>query len=305
MSLTFRIGLPIIAALVICGISSAQSSEPETPSVQSFQKDFIAKFSGKTPIRGDKVLPARSFRSQRTKAADFLVSTLEDLGLPYERQVYRHPNIHPALDLVMPPMRGQNVISHIPATAPSSDYIVLGAHYDSVINSPGADDNASGVAVSLSIASEISELDTRNTHLLVVFFDQEEDESAGSKAFIRKLKRDGLTIRSMHNIDMIGWDGDEDRNFEVDVSTDEMEAIYRSAASKSGVTVSRATYNSADHLPFREAGIEAVCVSEEYTTGDFTPHYHKPSDTLDTLDFDYMESMTTIMVDVIAELLTQ
>lgn len=202
----------------------------------------------------------------------------------------------------MPPMKGQNIISHIPATTQSSEYIVLGAHYDSVTDSSGADDNASGVAVAISIATKISKLDDRKIHLLVVFFDQEEDGSVGSRAFIRKAKREGMAIRSMHNIDMIGWDDDGDRNFEIDVTTDEMENIYRSAARKREVDVTRVTYNSADHLSFRNAGIEAVCVSEEYTSGDSTPHYHKASDTADTLDFDYMASTTLIMIDVISEL---
>lgn len=120
-------------------------------------------------------------------------------------------------------MQGVNIVSHIPATIASEQYVVLGAHYDSVSGSPGANDNATGVAAVLSIASDLAALETRNVHFLTVLFDQEEDDSPGSKAFAKRLINEGLQIHSMHNIDMIGWDGDRDRTVELDVPTQELE----------------------------------------------------------------------------------
>ena len=122
------------------------------------------------------------------------------------------------------------------------------------MNSPGANDNASGVAVALSIGKALMKLEDRKIHFLIVFFDHEEDGSSGSKAYVRKLIKDKTKVHSMHNIDMIGWDGDNDRAMEIDLPTDKMENIYRTAAHARNVEITRVSYNSADHLSFRNAG---------------------------------------------------
>ena len=271
-----------------------QHNEVKTFSGLQFnQKEFIAQFTGIVPDDAGTMPPSRSTQKQRSLAANYLVGRLKQMGLPVKRHVYQYPNMHFLLDLVMPPYKGQNIISHIPATTPSDQYIVIGAHYDSVRNSPGANDNASGVAIALSTAQAIMKFDSRNVHFLIVFFDHEEDGSSGSKAYVRKLLEDKIKIHSMHNIDMIGWDGDNDRVIEVDLPTDQMENIYRDAAKTRHVEISRVSYNSADHLSFRNEGIDAVCISEEYGGGDSTPHYHKPTDTIDGVNFEYLASNNT------------
>jgi Zn-dependent M28 family amino/carboxypeptidase len=281
-------------------------NEPKILSkLQLEQKYFISSFSGALPYEGNAILSSRSTQKQRAIAADYLVKTLGQMGLPVKRHSYQYPNMHFLLDLVMPPYKGQNIVSHIPATASSDRYIVIGAHYDSVIKSPGANDNASGVAVALSIGQAIMRLKDRNAHFLIVFFDHEEDGSSGSKAYVRKLLRDNIAVHSMHNIDMIGWDSDHDRTMEIDLPTDKMENIYRSAAQARNVEITRVSYNSADHLSFRNAGIDAVCISEEYGSGDSTPHYHKPTDTIDGVDFGYLESTTLVLIDVMTTLARQ
>ena len=273
--------------------------------IQLEQKDFISRFSGALPYDASAILPSRSTQKQRAIAADYLVSTLGKIGLPVQRHYYQHPNMHFLLDLVMPPYKGQNIVSHIPATIPSDQYIVIGAHYDSVRNSPGANDNASGVGVVLSVGQALTELEDRKVHFLIVFFDHEEDDSAGSKAYVRKLLKDKIKVHSMHNIDMIGWDGDSDRTIEIDLPTDKMEDIYRTAAQARNVKITRVSYNSADHLSFRNAGIDAICISEEYSSGDSTPHYHKSTDTIDAVDFEYLASTTLVLIDVMTSLARQ
>jgi len=258
--------------------------------IQVQQKRFISELIEHTSSRGTK--------KQRAKAADFLYRELKQAGLPAERHMYEYPNIHVLLDLFVPPYRGNNIVSNIPATRPSDEYIVIGGHYDTVLESPGADDNASGIAILLSLGQALLELENRDVNFLIVFFDHEEDGSSGSKAYLRKLQKAGVSISSMHNIDMIGWDGDNDKTIEVELPTDDIEKVYRDAANKHGVEITRVTYNSSDHIPFREAGITSICISEEYSSGDSTPHYHKVSDTLETLDFEYLASTTLILTEV-------
>lgn len=302
--------LCLTPAVLGFGLNTAAQAQTDNDAhilstLQTEQKDFISMFSGAAPYDGTAVLPSRATRKQRALAADILVKHLEDSGLPAERHAYHYPNMHFVLDLFMPPFKGQNIVSHIPATSPSDRYIVIGAHYDSVLGSPGADDNASGVAMILSIAQSLMQLEDRNSHFLIVFFDHEEDGSSGSKAYIRKLLKDKISVSSMHNIDMAGWDGDKDRTIEIDLPTDEMEDIYRAAANARNVDITRVTYNSSDHISFRKAGIDAVCISEEYGSGDWTPHYHKPSDTIETVNFEYMASTTLVLIDVMTSLASQ
>jgi Zn-dependent M28 family amino/carboxypeptidase len=262
--------------------------------IQNQQKVFVSNFI--------KAVPSRGTRKQRRHAAAFLIKELEEAGLPVERHSYEYPNIHFLLDIFVPPFRGQNIILPIAATRPSDKYIVVGAHYDSVLNSPGADDNASGVAILISLAQALSTLEVRDVNFLIVFFDHEEDGSAGSKAYLRDLQKEGKSIISMHNIDMIGWDNDKDKTIDAEFPSNEMEEIYRVAASKRGVEINRVSYNSSDHIPFREAGIETVCLSEEIFNGDTTPHYHKSSDTAETVNFEYMASTTLVVTDVMKKL---
>jgi Zn-dependent M28 family amino/carboxypeptidase len=50
-----------------------------------------------------------------------------------------------------------------------------------------------------------------------------------------------------------------------------------------------------DHVSFRDVGFAAVGLTEEYVSGDTTPHYHLPSDTYDTVDLDYLRVASTLV----------
>jgi acetylornithine deacetylase/succinyl-diaminopimelate desuccinylase-like protein len=77
---------------------------------------------------------------------------------------------------------GTNVFAQQQGTDPAAGAILLAAHYDTVANSPGADDNASGVAVVLEVARLFSSHPLPRT-LQLAFFDQEELGLRGSMAF--------------------------------------------------------------------------------------------------------------------------
>jgi len=99
--------------------------------------------------------------------------------------------------------QGVNILAERPGTNPKAGSIVLAAHYDSVLNSPGADDNASGVAVVLEMARLFAEKPTPRT-LKIVFFDQEEVGLLGSFAFTGK--PENLTnLQAAIILDMVGY----------------------------------------------------------------------------------------------------
>ena len=79
--------------------------------------------------------------------------------------------------------------------------LVLGAHYDNVIGSTAANDNASGVAVLLALARWLRTRKAGN--LEIVFFDREEYSDHGSAAYLKSVGPE--TIRAMLNLDMCGF----------------------------------------------------------------------------------------------------
>lgn len=293
-----------LAVLLVSHQAVAQIVDLETDvsSMMSDQRSFISAFSGATPAAKKAMPSARSTFAERSMAADFLVAELRRRALDVERHYYRLPNINFVLDLLLPPVHGQNIVSPIMATIDTDKYVIVGAHYDSVAGSPGANDNATGVAAALHVASALAKLETRRVHFLIVFFDQEEDDSPGSRAFAKKVVDEGLNIQSMHNIDMIGWDSNGDFAVELDVPTPALESVYLAAAEVRGISVALVTYNSTDHLSFRDVGIDAVCLSEQYGSGDSTPHHHKSTDAIDAVNFEFLASTTMFMIEAMSAL---
>ncbi|MEO0574865.1 MAG: M20/M25/M40 family metallo-hydrolase [Pseudomonadota bacterium] len=263
------------------------------------QRDFILRFT----IKDNEPMP-RSTRRERAAAADTLASELAALGLDAERHGYRVPNSHPLLDLIAPPVQGVNIHATLPATTDSQSHIILGAHYDTVRDSPGANDNATGIAIVLEVIKTLSALESRQHHFVFVFFDQEEDGAPGSKAFAQKMLRDGVAVHSMHNADLIGWDGNGDQVVELELPTSELEALYRDSADHSGLTINPLVFNSSDHISFRELGFDAVCISEDWAGGDASPHYHKPTDRIEFVHFDYLAMATEMVATAMARLAT-
>ncbi len=278
--------------LLVTGPVMAQDSSV----LEASQRDFVERFL-------DATQPARSTVSQREIAADFLIAELERRGLVAERRPYLEPNVHPILDLIMPPFSGTNITASIPATRDEASLIVLGAHYDSEAGSPGADDNASGIAALISIAVNLSRMPERRYSVMLAFFDQEEEGKVGSQALVRQLLADKIDIHSMHSIDMAGWDSDGDGAIEID-APDIWFARYQNAATRLEIPVSRASYDSTDHVSFRAHGIDAICLSEAFRAGDSSPHRHRSSDMAETLNHAYLAANTELMLAVLRDTLS-
>ena len=93
----------------------------------------------------------------------------------------------------------RNVIGKLggPSSKPA---IIVGAHFDSVQGSPGADDNASGVAVLLEAARLLSKIPLR-TQVLFCAFQLEEFNMVGSRHFARQLKEAGSRVDAMMSLE--------------------------------------------------------------------------------------------------------
>jgi hypothetical protein len=203
------------------------------------------------------------------------------------------------------------------------DRIVIGAHYDVAGYQPGADDNASGVAVILELARLISTLKPAlaNRIDLVTFVLEEppffRTPSMGSAVYAKSLKDAGVTVYLMICVDMVGCFSSRfgpDPRFSATINRGEIIRGQTTAViGKKGeeeitgflkryideipdrgglnVVASNPPGNSiaidwSDHLNFWNRGYRAVVISNALATPN--PNYHSPADTIDTLDFKKM-----------------
>ena len=208
--------------------------------------------------------------------------------------------------------------------------VVVGAHYDTVPGCPGADDNATGVAVLLELAQQFACLPPRRPVHLVAF-DLEEYGLVGSRAYVKSLK--GAPIHLMMSLEMLGYCAkvsSEQPSQTYPIAA--LEAVYpktgdfialignwktiptlrqiRRALRDAGVNgvwlpmIQQGKFlpdtRRSDHAPFWDAGYNAIMVTD--TANLRNPHYHTPTDTFDTLDLEFLTQVCTGLRESIARL---
>jgi hypothetical protein len=166
-----------------------------------------------------------------------------DTILKYEGKIY--------------PIRGENIIASFGA---GKEKIVVGAHFDAVPGSPGANDNGSGVAVLLELVRNLKDQPLAHT-IDLCFFDEEEDGLFGSYFYVRA---DNHTIYhlAMLNLDIEGM-GNEIYVGPVGGGDDDLVMKYvRLAAKQTGFPVQESEYYpGSDFESFANAKLENISIS--------------------------------------------
>ncbi len=208
----------------------------------------------------------------------------------------------------------RNIVGRLSAQRGAS-LIILGAHFDSVEGTPGADDNASGLAVLLEAARLLSRARLRS-ELLFCAFNLEELNMIGSTYFAKKLKAAEVKVDAMISLEMIGYTDPRpgsqkypiglswlypDRGDFIGVignwnSSSLLRRFTRQMRQVPGLPVETLSVPGngglvpavrlSDHSPFWDLGYPALMVTD--TSFFRNPHYHGPRDTLDTLNLDFM-----------------
>ncbi|WP_343344073.1 M28 family peptidase [Sphingomicrobium sp. XHP0239] len=242
----------------------------------------------------------RSTPEQRAAARDLLLAEFARLGIPAQARPYAtsdFPGVRVRNGQIL---TGANVVATLPATTDSARHIVLGAHFDTVPGSPGVDDNGSGVQIVLSVAKALAALDTRDATIHFVFFDQEELGLIGAQVNAARWKTGTVPLEAMHNIDMIGWDSDDDGVIEFDSNSAEVTALYQRSAEGLPVSLLVTTYPNTDHEAYRRQGFAVASISEEFEDGSQNPDYHQPGDT--EVELGYFRAAETLMIRVFTAL---
>jgi hypothetical protein len=211
---------------------------------------------------------------------------------------------------------------------------LVGAHYDSVAGSPGADDNASGVAALLALAEALSRRGELPPGLGLVAFNAEEDGLLGSREVASLVLDEGpLPIRGVHVLESVGYRdaarGSQRSPFELPLPgllpeagdflglladgrsrpllTEVLTAARRCPGAPPLVALK--TYlglerhlpvlHRSDHSPFWAARKPAVLWTD---TAEFrTPHYHRWSDRPETLDYAFLAAVVHLLVEVASQ----
>jgi len=276
-----------------------------------FQKMVIGQLTGKKRIKtSDNTeirINSRWNSKEKKNTRNYLKALLEQLDQRGLIHSYKIPNVNFGVDLLIEPLKGNNLYSVLPSTTQSQDYVILGAHYDtSGENVPGAIDNGTGIALILSVYRRVMNLDHRTKNLLIVFFDQEEEDvSAGSRAFAQYLKANNYDIHSVHTFDLIGWDGNDNKEVELALPSPEIETLYRKHAGILNIPIYVSTVTSTDHYSFISEGIDAFCMSQAYAKQDNSGKKHTIEDNYNLVNFEYLDSSTNLAFRAIKDILNE
>jgi len=290
----------LILVMISVGCIAQQSAITNTETIV-FQKNIISKLTGVTSINDkDTFLTQRASPEERTLTTDYLVAQLSSMGIKSEPQEYTTNNSNLFLDVFYAPVEGLNVIAELPATTSSSTYVVLGAHYDTERTSPGAIDNATGIALILDVMQRLKSLESRDVNFIAVFFDQEEDDTVGSREFVKLLKDKERHVHSVHIFDLLGWDSNENRKIALQSPPTFLEASYRKNAAELDLLVEVIGGSSSDNRSFLKEGYETVLFTDEVT--DVTPYYHTSEDTMSTVNFEYLAQASNLVFNTLKEI---
>lgn len=241
------------------------------------------------------------------KAAEYISEQFASMGYQASRQSFLYQgNTY------------DNLIAELRGLASPEKVLIIGAHYDTVRTTPGADDNASGVAGLLGLARALSGIGLSKTVRFVAFALEEppvyRTRNMGSYHYARSLHEKKEQVEGMICLEMIGFFCDRagsqhypiplfklkypsQGNFISMVGNIKSRTFTRDIADgfRREVDLPVVTLNAppivlgidfSDHWSFGKFGYKALMVTD--TAFYRNPHYHAPTDLPETLDYDRM-----------------
>jgi hypothetical protein len=255
-------------------------------------------------------------------AADFVARELTAAGYTVERQTYRVER--DGVDVA-------NVIAEIRGNGKAEEIVVIGAHYDCVTGTVGADDNASGVAALLALARRSAKMKPTRTLRFVAFANEEpphfQSRDMGSWQYAKRCHDRGEKIVGMVCLESIGYYDDapgsqhypaplaalypDKGNFIAFASNIASRTLIsrcaRAFASRTKFPIETASLPEvvtgvawSDHWSFWQFGWPALIVTD--TVPFRNPHYHESSDVPATLDYKRMAHVVEGLGGVVDDL---
>lgn len=232
-------------------------------------------------------------------------------------------------------MEAKNLIVEWPGAKKPDEIVIVGAHYDTVSRTPGADDNASAVAMMLAVCKALNGRKFQRTLRFVAFANEEpmhfSGPTMGSRVYADRCKADGDNVHAMICLEMVGFYNtahasqdypSEIPNFIRPLLRDKGDfiALVSDLATRSKLGTFKRAFKKAvkfpviaaplpkaqqimwvsDHGPFWDNGYPAFMVTD--TSWFRNPNYHTMNDTPDTLDYDRMTRVAVGVTEGVAAL---
>ena len=228
-------------------------------------------------------------------AAEYIYSEFGQLGLETEFHEWRYGGFHSKN--VVATLRGSDEDS-------TAEYILCG-HYDTVADAPGADDDGSGTAALLAIASVLRNYQFNHT-IRFIAFSGEEVGTYGSFTYARAASFRGDNIVAVLNMDMIGYAASTEggrvlrffppaRSVWIADDATLIAEKYNDVIDMKVVTLPG--YRGADNQAFVDYGYDGVWIAHQ----DGYPWGHSPDDTGDHLNWSYYVKATKLMLAITVE----
>lgn len=296
----------------------------EQASVAEQMRRDVAVLAGETPRRN--AFDPEQYR----RAEDYLIAQLARAGYRVGAQSFEYER--PARrEMAAATLVASNLEVELAGTRVPGEVIVVGAHYDAVDGSPGANDNASGTAAVLALARAFAEKPMDRTVRFVLFANEEPpffwSEGMGSLVYARACARRGDQIIAMLSLETMGYYRDErgtqdyppgialaypsTGNFIAFVGMNESEGLikrcvetFRGACAfpSEGAALPSLVprIGSSDHWAFWKQGYPSLMVTD--TAPYRYPHYHQATDTAEKLDYQRMARVVEGLGAVVREL---
>jgi Zn-dependent M28 family amino/carboxypeptidase len=253
------------------------------------------------------------------EAAEWIERALREAGYAPARQEYEARG-----------KRFANIEAEVRGSVAPAEVVVVGAHYDTGRGSPGANDNGSGIAALLALARVFAGEPTARTLRFVAFTNEERPllrtEKMGSRVYARRCRQRAEDVAGMVCLETIGYRSESKwsqrlslfglvapraGNFIAIVGNRRSRSLLRAAAASfrrhSRVPCETFTLPtnfpgawSSDHWSFWKEGYPALMVTD--TAPLRYPYYHKPEDTPDKLDYEFLRDVVEGIRGVVRDL---
>jgi hypothetical protein len=297
---TFPFAYNAAVAAMMAGVQSSAVS------------NYVSGLTGKTAITvggAPFTLTTRNmyFPTQIAKATQYVYEFMQNRGLTVSYQ-----NWYDATE----DLSGRNVIGTLTGTVRPAEIVLVVAHLDNMPETnpaPGADDNASGsTGVMMSAARLAGQRFERTVRF--IFFTGEEQGALGSYAYATAAKARGENIVAVYNMDMIGWDANNDGVMALETRVTSspgyasdlaIATVFTQVVSAYGLTglhpvIDPCSDQYVDSASFWARGYPSVTAIEDWDEGN--PYYHTKNDTLATLNLTFLTNFVKASVGTVAHM---
>ena len=264
-----------------------------TDMIQQLDESMVLRYVENLTDFGPRVTGT----SECYAAGDYIYNEFESMGLEVSFHNWSYSS-----------HTDRNIEATLYGTNGQADGIyIICAHYDSVFDSPGADDDGSGVAAVMSAAYIMSQYEFDHT-IRFVIFSGEEQGLYGSYKYVEKAYGNGDNITGVLNVDMMGYAETTEGGNKVTIRQNEasiwltnfiagVSQLYHEYINLEIIPALEPSGYS-DHFRFWQFGYDAV----QYRESETNPYYHTPEDTIEHMNISYAVKVSKLSLATLAEL---